>query len=225
MPINFSKLKFIRSLQNYIYKKINFIFFLLYLFYMKKLIFTLIFACVSTYMYAQEGLLDRDMLNRQKTYNNLADALKESYNVYKLSLTGVNIPTFLKEVSKFRYLQELHFEGNNLTTLPKEIMAIPNLQILNLNGNKLTVLPKEIGNMKNLQILYLSNNQLTSLPEEIANLEGLVLLDIKNNKLTSLPRYFGLLSNLKFLTVTQNNIFEKDLKLARRALPNCQFQL
>ncbi len=134
-----------------------------------------------------------------KEYTNIDEALKDSNEVYILTLSN-----------------------KNLSHLDSKIESLNKLEELNLSDNKLTIFPPELAKLTNLKKLYLIYNQLRELPPIIAKLGKLELLSLRSNKLVQISPEIGKLKNLKLLFIDNNQLNQEDKKKVKELLPHCE---
>lgn len=127
---------------------------------------------------AQEKLLDSTALSKQKIYTSLAEALKEPWKVYKLSLPYQHIDKIPQQIGQFKNLQVLDLSGNGISEVSDQIGELKNLQMLNLSSqvipsqpNYSDVVPSPclyklspaIGNLTHLTHLHLQGHAMAPL--------------------------------------------------------------
>ncbi|KOY88117.1 hypothetical protein AD998_08310 [bacterium 336/3] len=174
------------------------------------------------------------VINEEKKYEDIKEALKDSLNV-KVFYLGYEYD--FSEMSSFKSLQVIYIKSmdemtfhiknfknlialrinEGLIKLSPLIGELTLLRELNLSDCKLKSLPKEIGRLTNLRYLFLDDNELKTLPKEIGNMKNLRYLFISNNQLESLPEEIGQLGNLEELWLETNQI-----KSIPKSIGNCK---
>lgn len=167
----------------------------------------------------------------RKAYN-LEMAVEKPEEVEELSMVGLNLKRFPKEIFKFKQLKKLDLSGNQIAKLPRELndfsqltelqlgdnlldkdsfsqfnfSNLPSLRLLSLSGNPLKKTPEGVFNLTNLEVLHLTNSQLTEIPPEILILNKLKWLHLSSNFLQFLPEEFGKLHELRGLELLNNQL-------------------
>ncbi len=158
------------------------------------LLLAFLFAvCCLTHRASAQKMLNEQELIDAKEYTNLADALKDPANVFKLSITGA---------------------------IPADIIKLPNLQVLIISGQ--VDLKQVISQISSLPIqeLYVRECQLSSMPTEIVSLKNLRQLDLSFNKYTSLPNELAQLAKLHTLNLLENPLADAEKDKLKKMLPN-----
>ena len=138
-----------------------------------------------------------------KTYKSFKQAINDSVNVKKLTLSGDSLKQFSSAILKLTNLEEIAFESDQsfdvsyaipilakLKNLKK--LWISDIKVVNLNG---------IRGLKNLEELDLDNVSISFLPLEISNLEKLREINLEENPQLNMIQVFNVLSRIKTLKV------------------------
>lgn len=105
--------------------------------------------------------------------------------------------------------------------LKKAIKHKSEVIVLDLSRKELKEIPKEVFQLENLKVLILTDNQVEKIPSDIQHLKNLERLEMMKNKLTELPAELANLKKLKRINVAYNEVYEKDVKSLKEALPDC----
>ena len=152
------------------------------------------------------AIVSLSQAQKDKTYTDINEALKNYKQVYRLDLNWKKLGTLPDSIQYMSNLTYLRVSSNELTELPDFICKLINLTELDISWNKLSALPNCIGNLKQLTKLTANSNELTSLPESFATLEKLNEINLSYNKLTILPENIGNLNQLKRLDLSSNEL-------------------
>src|SRR5436853_331391 len=104
-----------------------------------------------------------------------------------LSLSGIQLTEFPKEVFETKRLAKLDLSGNNIQSIPIEVGNLEILEELNINGNFVNDLPLEGPTFPRLKRLWMAHNPLTSLQSEllIKNLKKLMAVYCFNSRISN----------------------------------------
>jgi Leucine-rich repeat (LRR) protein len=149
--------------------------------------------------------------DKNKEYNNIAEALVNPEKVYRLNLSNQKVMISDDEWSRFINLEYLNLENYHLKEIPIGITYLKNLKVINLNGNDFRKLPLEFSNLTNLEELYLNNEKYIDLPKTLtvlSKLPKLTSLHLENDNLKKLPIEILELENLENLYLNHNKLEE-----------------
>jgi hypothetical protein len=157
-------------------------------------------------------------------FTDLDSALTNPDFVLALDVKSQGITELPENISNLKNMISCNLIANPLKTLKPELFALDQLEELSLSSTQLEILPDEIGNLRNLRVMTLNFNRLTEIPDSFGELTSLLYLDLGDNNLTSLPRTFKNLTQLQKLQLDDNNFSEKEKKMIRKMLPNCEIK-
>lgn len=185
--------------------------------------FSILFLFISTLQsFCCIAQLDSATLALQKTFYNIADALKQPDSVYKLNISKKKIKSWPVELYLFKNLQELNISKNELTHLPDSIFLLTNLKVLNASNNKLTSIPANIGLLEFLTHLNFNRNLIVTIPTEIGNLKNLEVLEMWDNELDTIPDEIKQLSSLRILELRGILFSEEDQRYVKKLVPHAR---
>ncbi|MFA7401189.1 MAG: leucine-rich repeat domain-containing protein [Bacteroidales bacterium] len=190
---------------------------------MKKVYVITVLVFISGIVEAQ--LLDSAALSKETMYKSL-DQAKNVHpdSVLRLSLKWKKTKNLGMELSKYKYLQELHLNRMRLDEIPSEVFQLTNLVILDLSNNRLVSIPAEIGNLVNLTHLTLSQNYLIEIPPTFKHLKKLEYLDIWSNSIITFPYEMSELKEtlrmVDMRVIYMNDLRKEDLQ---KLLPKTTF--
>lgn len=104
-------------------------------------------------------------------------------------------------------------------TLPGEIEKLQELQVLVIERSQLRAIPPQIGELTDLTALILRQNQLAGLPPELGRLHQLRVLDVSDNRLQKLPQVLPQLGGLKELRLKGNPLLQAEVEALRKKMP------
>ncbi len=164
------------------------------------LIITWVFLSSCQISVAQvDTLLSPLVLNQQKVFKSLEEALKKPNEVIVLELGDKKLTQLPEEIRKFTNLQKISLYENKLQSLPEWIGEFERLQWIDVYGNQLTDLPPELVNLKQLYYLDLGDNKLKNIPSVIFEMPSLKHLYLYGNSLKEIPTDITRLQKLTHL--------------------------
>jgi len=137
---------------------------------------------------------------KDSTYTNVQEALKNPNLVYRLNLSGNERKRDLKHIQNFINLEYLDLSFCNLSSFPENILECKQLKYLDISYNSISHLPDEISELTQLEELNIGNNWFRKLPESLGNCRNLRKLDLlSRHQLENLPEHVKVLDSLKYL--------------------------
>ncbi len=148
---------------------------------------------------AAAQLLPQLTLDSVNTYHDLAKALKQPDQVYRLDLSGKKLKEVPEEVRQFKNLNALDLGHNKLRSLPDWMGELVYMQEFRAGQNKLTEVPKAVCQWKNLRRLDLHMNALQGLPACMGALDKVEVMDLWSNDLSDYPDDLSGMASVKFI--------------------------
>jgi Leucine-rich repeat (LRR) protein len=139
----------------------------------------------------------------EKDYRSVTEAIKDSDEVRKLTLSGDSLNKFSERILKLRNLEEIALESSDNFDVNYAIsilVKLKNLKKLWISDIKISSFNK-IGDLKNLEELDLDNVGFMILPAEISNLRRLREINLEENPQLNITQVCNVLSNIQTLKV------------------------
>lgn len=124
-----------------------------------------------------------------------------------LDLSGNQLSSVPKEISRLKKLQIAFFADNLFTHVPSEFKACENLYMLGFKANKIEVFDEDILPLS-ISWLVLTDNQIRVLPESIGKLHRLQKCALAGNRIERLPASMSGCKNLELLRLSANSLQE-----------------
>ncbi len=140
-------------------------------------------------------------------YDKIVNECLKLNNLISLTLSGISMQAFPKNLYKLETLKQLRLAGNTFNIIPPGLDKLQNLEVLYLGdhmagGNKILTFPKEIINLKKLRVLSLWGNMDMVLTNEFYQLHALEELDLSFIVNLDFEKFCKSFSNLKKLDIT-----------------------
>ena len=155
-----------------------------------------------TFFGCNRHLLTENELKSKKECVNIAKALENPKDVYRLNL---HMPDSLsKDILKLKRLNELDIFKPDFKSLPKFIGRFRNLQTLIILDANINAIPPEICDLEKLKWLRIWKSGLTKLPSQIDKLKNLETLELFANDIKQLPQGITRLRQLEKIGLDSN---------------------